>query len=167
MKGIITRYSLAFLFIIIYQLRNNLVYYDILLVAIILLNLLLSKPTIKTNKSKYYSLMNTISWFPIILTTFIIKDVLLSWILIVLILLRILLFTINYLKFNNFYLPQTILNYSWTICMILYLAELLLNSTHGLANIFLLGGVISTLELTFIVLLQKHWNKNVRSIFRL
>lgn len=165
MKGIITRCSVIFLFIMVYLFKNSLVYYDTLLVTIILFNLLLCIPTINVNK--YYSLINTIGWLPIIVTTFIVKNVFITQILIVLILLRILLFIINYLKFKNFYLPQTILNYSWTICMILYLAELLLNSTHGLANIFLLGGVISTLELTFIVLLQKHWNKNVRNIFRL
>ncbi len=63
-----------------------------------------------------------------------------------------LIFTI--FKFKKLYVTKSILGNLWLISMALYLLELILNSTHGLASYALKLAIISTIETTLIIIIS-------------
>ena len=62
---------------------------------------------------------------------------------------------ISYLKFKRLYVTKTILGYLWFTSFVLYLIELMLNSTHGLGTLCVNLAILSVIEQVLLILIQK------------
>jgi hypothetical protein len=165
MRKLILRFSPIIILTPIVAFRTQLEFYDILLFCTIILNAILSYQTrLISLYDKYYSLINYIIWLIFILTIVFIRSVPFDYVVFSILLIRFLILILNYYKFQNFYVPRTILDNIWGISLVVYLSELVLNSTHGTKGFFILLGEISTIEMLFILLLLKEWNAKINSI---
>lgn len=168
MKKVFIKFLPILLISIVCLLREEIDYYDIIVVVLLLFNLILCASILNNvDLSKNHSLYNFLSWVFLSIIIFLVRDFNFNFSILILIVLRLILLGVNYYRFNNFYIPQTILGYLWAISLTLYLSELVLNSTYTLENIFVFLGYLSTLETFLIVFKLKKWNKHVKSVFQI
>ncbi len=167
-KKLILRFSPAALLLLILLFQTKLEHYDVLILLAIIFNMILSYP-LKSFDSlkKYYSLINYFTWLIFIIAIIFIRSLIFDYVIFAILLLRIFILMINYFKFRNFYIPTTFINRLWALSFFLYLAELVLNSTHATKNLFVLIGLISGIETILIITLMKEWCKKVGSLFYL
>lgn len=74
---------------------------------------------------------------------------------------------VSYLKFKKLYVTKTILGYLWFTSFVLYLIELVLNSTHGLGALCVKLAFVSVIEHLLLVLIQKKPAVYVSSVVHL
>lgn len=165
---ILIRMIPVFLLGILIFFKNEIQFYDLFIFSVIIINLILSYPRLLSNyTNNYYSLINYFTWSFFILTIFYLKGLNLDYIVLLILMFKILMLLLNYVKFHNFHLTNTLLNTIWTFSFVLYLSELILNSTHTTKNIFVVLGLFSGVEMFMILIFLKEWKPNVFSIFSL
>lgn len=107
-------------------------------------------------------------WISVILTIFYIRfsivKSLLLWIL-VLVLLEILAYVISYFKFKRTIATHSLLAKFWTLTLLVFLLELLLNNTSQTFSFCFGVGVISRVEIIGIIIRLKKWVTDVPSIW--
>lgn len=121
---------------------------------IILLFDLIKYSRINNTKSVFF---HYFSWIIITSLVFFIRSVGLNfWSPIVLVLtLKIIVILVSILRYKNLYVTKTIFGYLWLVSLFLYLTELLLNSTHGLAKLCVNLAILSSIETVAIILIKK------------
>lgn len=158
----------VFLLGIVFFFKNEIQFYDLFLFSLIIINLILSYPRLLSNyTNNYYSLINFFTWSIFIITIYYLKELNLDYIVLLILMFKILILLLNYVKFYNFHLTNTLLNTIWTFSFVLYLSELILNSTHTTKNIFVVLGMLSGIEMLIILIFLKEWSSNVFSAFSL
>lgn len=165
---ILIRMIPVFLLGIVFFFKNEIQFYDLFLFSLIIINLILSYPRLLSNyTNNYYSLINFFTWSIFIITIYYLKELNLDYIVLLILMFKILILLLNYVKFYNFHLTNTLLNTIWTFSFVLYLSELILNSTHTTKNIFVVLGMLSGIEMLIILIFLKEWSSNVFSAFSL
>jgi len=159
-KKLILRFSPVALLLLILLFQTKLEYYDVLILLVIIFNIILSYPFKSFDSlKKHYSLINYFTWLMFIIAIIFIRSLIFDYAVFAILLLRIFILMINYFKFRNFYIPATFINRLWALSFVIYLAELVLNSTHATKNMFIFLGTISGIEIILIIVLIKKWEE--------
>ncbi len=74
---------------------------------------------------------------------------------------------LSYLKFKRLYVTKTVLGYIWLTSFVLYLIELIINSTHGLGSLCVNLAFFSVVEHVLLILVQRKQRVFVPSVLSL
>jgi len=169
MKNLIIRLILVICIYLLTHFSGQINYSDIIITVILFFGLFL---TYRENREE--SLLNTLSNYFFWLTTSVLillfknEDIFnIRNIFLTIFLLKLVGVILTYTKFKKIEVTNTILTKVWIFSLSIYLIELILNSTHGTKNLFLYLGIVSSIEIIFILIRLKKWKFKVKSIFTL
>lgn len=163
-KKLLLRFSPIVLLVLAVPSKSQWEYNDILMFIAVVLNTFLSYPGRLFSFNKYYSLVNYFSWLIFVIAIVFDKSLVFNYEVVVILLLKVFILILNYFKFGNFYIPITYLNLLWALSFSLYLTELILNSTHGTKQLFMVLGIVSGIETILIIILMQEWREKIGSL---
>ncbi|TCP23327.1 hypothetical protein EV195_10951 [Tenacibaculum skagerrakense] len=169
MKNLISRIILFGLIFFVYEYKITTNLYSIISSVLMIFGVYITYK--EDRESNIYNIVsNYLFWVFLSITVFTIKqeNVLnLYNIFARLLVIKLIPLIITFIKFKKIEVPSTFLSKVWIFTIFLYMVELLYNSTHGLKNLFYYTGIISSIELVFILLKVKEWKPKINSVVSL
>lgn len=153
----ILQISLSTIVVLLISLFKYMPYSDISAAILLLVLLLIDLVDYSRRVSARAVLIYYLSWIFISLGVVYLRNSTLTfWTPLVLVVtLKVVALAVSYLKFKRLYMTKTVLGYLWFTSFVLYLIELVVNSTHGLGALCVKLAFVSVIEHLLLVLIQK------------
>lgn len=166
MKNLIFRLFSIIITSIILFLLHDLCRYDFMIAFLLLIGLVLNY---KTTDNKIDTISNYFFWIIMFLLITIFKKISFTTLIdsfVILLALKISVLIYSYIKYRKVAVTSSYLSKIWISAFSLYLAEIILNSTHGFKSLCYFLGVISSIETFLIIYKNKEWKSNVVSFWQ-